>query len=166
MPVSPKLCLQFDQSGFFVAHSPIFKGSAVCMYSMADIRRAFLGPFAHKEGPAFQWVNYQGKVPYPRPGTCPSSRFGGFHSTKDYPDTTLSFVRSHPIMAQSVHPMGGRPRSSYSELPTSLAWLWIESRQGMAIMTSCSWAQVRVIWNAEAERCTIIIVKTNFGGAL
>lgn len=35
---------------------------------MADIRRAFLGPFAHKEGPNYQWVPYQARVPYPRPG--------------------------------------------------------------------------------------------------
>lgn len=38
------------------------------MYSMNDVRRAFLGPFAHKEGPMHQWVSYQGRVPYPRPG--------------------------------------------------------------------------------------------------
>uniref|UniRef100_UPI00358EA36B semaphorin-3A-like isoform X2 n=1 Tax=Myxine glutinosa TaxID=7769 RepID=UPI00358EA36B len=117
----------------FSTSSPIFKGSAVCMYSMADIRRAFLGPFAHKEGPAFQWVNYQGKVPYPRPGTCPSSRFGGFHSTRDYPDTTLSFVRSHPIMAQSVHPMGGRPLLVRTREPahiTRLAVDRVEAKDG------------------------------------
>lgn len=48
--------------------SSVFQGSAVCVYTMADIRRAFLGPFAHKEGPNYQWVSYQGRVPYPRPG--------------------------------------------------------------------------------------------------
>ena len=48
--------------------SSIFQGSAVCVYSMNDVRRAFLGPFAHKEGPMHQWVSYQGRVPYPRPG--------------------------------------------------------------------------------------------------
>lgn len=47
----------------------VFKGSAVCVYSMADIRMVFNGPFAHKEGPNYQWVAYTGKIPYPRPGT-------------------------------------------------------------------------------------------------
>lgn len=47
----------------------MFKGSAVCVYSMADIRMVFNGPFAHKEGPNYQWVAYAGKIPYPRPGT-------------------------------------------------------------------------------------------------
>lgn len=50
-------------------HSSVFKGSAVCVYSMADIRMVFNGPFAHKEGPNYQWVAYTGKIPYPRPGT-------------------------------------------------------------------------------------------------
>ena len=50
-------------------HSSVFKGSAVCVYSMADIRQVFNGPFAHKEGPNYQWVAYTGKIPYPRPGT-------------------------------------------------------------------------------------------------
>lgn len=53
-------------------HSNIFKGSAVCMYNMADIRRVFLGPYAHRDGPNYQWVPFQGRVPYPRPGTVSS----------------------------------------------------------------------------------------------
>ena len=39
------------------------------MYSMTDIRRVFLGPYAHRDGPNYQWVPFQGRVPYPRPGT-------------------------------------------------------------------------------------------------
>ena len=55
-------------STYIFSCSSIFQGSAVCVYSMNDVRRAFLGPFAHKEGPLHQWVSYQGRVPYPRPG--------------------------------------------------------------------------------------------------
>lgn len=54
---------------FLFLLSNIFKGSAVCMYNMADIRRVFLGPYAHRDGPNYQWVPFQGRVPYPRPGT-------------------------------------------------------------------------------------------------
>ncbi|RXM99137.1 Semaphorin-3D [Acipenser ruthenus] len=39
---------------------------------MADIRAVFNGPYAHKEGPDHRWVEYEGKIPYPRPGTVPS----------------------------------------------------------------------------------------------
>lgn len=41
----------------------------MCVYSMADIRMVFNGPFAHKEGPNYQWMPFSGKMPYPRPGT-------------------------------------------------------------------------------------------------
>lgn len=66
------------------AHSSVFRGSAVCVYSMADIRMVFNGPFAHKEGPNYQWMPFSGKMPYPRPGTVrttplalPFSQAGG-----------------------------------------------------------------------------------------
>ncbi|XP_054450687.1 semaphorin-3B isoform X1 [Pteronotus mesoamericanus] len=93
----------------FSTSSGIFQGSAVCVYSMNDVRRAFLGPFAHKEGPMHQWVSYQGRVPYPRPGMCPSKTFGTFSSTKDFPDDVIQFARNHPLMYNPILPMGGRP---------------------------------------------------------
>jgi len=40
---------------------------------MADILTVFNGPFAHREGPNFQWAAFQGRIPYPRPGTVSSS---------------------------------------------------------------------------------------------
>lgn len=49
--------------------SSVFKGSAVCVYHLSDIQRVFNGPFAHKEGPNHQLIPYQGRIPYPRPGT-------------------------------------------------------------------------------------------------
>ncbi|NWI68737.1 SEM3D protein, partial [Todus mexicanus] len=55
------------QSIFFF--SSVFKGSAVCVYSMADIRAVFNGPYAHKESVDHRWVQYEGRIPYPRPGT-------------------------------------------------------------------------------------------------
>eukprot|EP00076_Gallus_gallus_P026164 XP_015148976.2 semaphorin-3B isoform X2 [Gallus gallus] len=93
----------------FSTSSSIFQGSAVCVYTMADIRRAFLGPFAHKEGPNYQWVPYQARVPYPRPGMCPSRTFGTFSSTKDFPDEVIQFARHHPLMYNPVLPHGQRP---------------------------------------------------------
>ncbi|XP_017322200.3 semaphorin-3ab [Ictalurus punctatus] len=93
----------------FTTSSNIFKGSAVCMYSMADVRRVFLGPYAHRDGPNYQWVPFLGRVPYPRPGTCPSKTFGGFESTKDLPDDVITFARSHPAMYNPVLPLNNRP---------------------------------------------------------
>ncbi len=43
---------------------------------MASIRAAFNGPFAHKESPDYRWMEYKGKIPYPRPGTVSSQQEG------------------------------------------------------------------------------------------
>lgn len=40
---------------------------------------------------------------------CPSKTFGTFSSTKDFPDDVIQFARNHPLMYNSVLPMGGRP---------------------------------------------------------
>uniref|UniRef100_A0A8C9XKD2 Sema domain, immunoglobulin domain (Ig), short basic domain, secreted, (semaphorin) 3D n=1 Tax=Sander lucioperca TaxID=283035 RepID=A0A8C9XKD2_SANLU len=94
----------------FTTSSSIFRGSAVCVYSMADIRAVFNGPYAHKEGPDHQWVEYEGRIPYPRPGTCPSKTYDPrIKTTKDFPDEVVSFIRFHPLMYRSVYPLTGRP---------------------------------------------------------
>ncbi|MBN3296828.1 SEM3E protein, partial [Amia calva] len=94
----------------FSTTSNVFKGYAVCVYHMSDIRAAFNGPFAHKERPEYQWTAFEGKVPYPRPGTCASKMNGGqYSSSKEYPDDVLHFVRGHPLMYQPVYPVHKRP---------------------------------------------------------
>ncbi|XP_058229581.1 semaphorin-3F isoform X2 [Hemibagrus wyckioides] len=96
--------------GVFSVSGSVFKGSAVCVYSMADVRMVFNGPFSHKEGPNYQWVAYTGKIPYPRPGTCPGGTFTpNMKSTKDYPDEVINFMRNHPTMYNSVYPVHKRP---------------------------------------------------------
>ncbi|XP_062990380.1 semaphorin-3E [Elgaria multicarinata webbii] len=96
--------------GLFNTTSNIFRGYAICVYHMASIRAAFNGPYAHKEGPEYHWSVYEGKVPYPRPGSCASKVNGGLYgSTKDYPDEALRFARSHPLMYEPVRPVHKRP---------------------------------------------------------
>uniref|UniRef100_A0A8C5BYY9 Sema domain, immunoglobulin domain (Ig), short basic domain, secreted, (semaphorin) 3C n=1 Tax=Gadus morhua TaxID=8049 RepID=A0A8C5BYY9_GADMO len=96
--------------GVFTSTSSVFKGSAVCVYNMADILTVFNGPFAHREGPNFQWVPFQGRIPYPRPGTCPGGAFTpDIQSTKEFPDDVVTFVRNHPVMFNPVYPVGRRP---------------------------------------------------------
>ncbi|XP_061772778.1 semaphorin-3D isoform X1 [Nerophis ophidion] len=94
----------------FTTSSSIFRGSAVCVYSMSDVRAVFNGPYAHKEGPDHRWVEYEGRIPYPRPGTCPSKTYDPrIKTTKDFPDEVVSFIRIHPLMHRAVHPLSGRP---------------------------------------------------------
>ncbi|KAG9270901.1 semaphorin-3F-like [Astyanax mexicanus] len=95
--------------GLFTTSSDVLNGSAVCVYRMQDIIRAFKGNFYHREGPQYKWAEFTGKVPYPRPGTCPSSTYGSFLSTREYPDDVIFFSRTHPLMQDVVLPLDGRP---------------------------------------------------------
>nr|XP_061809660.1 semaphorin-3C-like [Nerophis lumbriciformis] len=103
----PKGLLVF---GVFTSTSSVFKGSAVCVYNMADILTVFNGPFAHRDGPNFQWAAFQGRIPYPRPGTCPGGAFTpDIHTTKEFPDDVVNFVRNHPVMFNPIYPLARRP---------------------------------------------------------
>ncbi|XP_040178633.1 semaphorin-3F-like isoform X1 [Rana temporaria] len=96
--------------GVFTTLGSVFRGSAVCVYSLADVRAVFNGPFAHKEGHGFQMTAYTGKTPYPRPGACA----GGFsvasiRSSRHFGEDVLRFVRTHPLMYTSVYPVNRKP---------------------------------------------------------
>uniref|UniRef100_A0A3P8T108 Sema domain, immunoglobulin domain (Ig), short basic domain, secreted, (semaphorin) 3E n=1 Tax=Amphiprion percula TaxID=161767 RepID=A0A3P8T108_AMPPE len=96
--------------GLFSTTSAVFKGYAVCVYHMDDIRAAFNGPFAYRERPEHHWTPHEDRVPYPRPGSCASKvNSGGFSSSKEFPDEVLRFVRSHPVMYHPVLPQHHRP---------------------------------------------------------
>ncbi|XP_013857193.1 sema domain, immunoglobulin domain (Ig), short basic domain, secreted, (semaphorin) 3bl [Austrofundulus limnaeus] len=110
--------------------SNVFQGFAVCVYRMADIREAFNGPFAHKEGPDYQWGPYEGRVPYPRPGVCPSKITNQpgreFGSTKDFPDSVLHFARSHPLMWRPVYPALRQPALVKANIPYKLTQIVVD----------------------------------------
>ncbi|KAI1905482.1 hypothetical protein AGOR_G00016660 [Albula goreensis] len=120
--------------GLFRTTSTIFQGYAVCVYNMDNIRAAFNGPFAHKEGPDHHWTAFEGRVPYPRPGSCASQVNGGqYSSSKEYPDEVLRFVREHPVMLQAVRPQHRRPvllRSHGDRRLTQLAVDRVEAQDG------------------------------------
>ncbi|GAA6069209.1 sema domain, immunoglobulin domain (Ig), short basic domain, secreted, (semaphorin) 3H, partial [Tachysurus ichikawai] len=95
--------------GLFTTTSDVLNGSAVCVYRMQDIVRAFKGNFYHREGPQYKWAEFTGRVPYPRPGTCPSSTYGSFQSTREYPDDVIFFSRTHPLLQEVVRPVDNQP---------------------------------------------------------
>ncbi|KFP63260.1 Semaphorin-3G, partial [Cariama cristata] len=114
----------------FSTISHVFKGSAVCVYRMADIREVFNGPFAHRESPHHQWGAYEGRVPYPRPGVCPSKTTNQprrqYSTTKDFPDEVLHFARAHPLMYKPVYPWHHRPLLVKTDLPHRLRQLVVD----------------------------------------
>ncbi|XP_012676174.2 sema domain, immunoglobulin domain (Ig), short basic domain, secreted, (semaphorin) 3bl [Clupea harengus] len=117
----------------FSSISNVFQGSAVCVFRMADIREVFNGPFAHKEGPEHQWGAYEGRVPYPRPGVCPSKLTAqpglGYSSTLEFPDAVLQFARAHPLMWRSVHPVGRQPLLLRTHTPYRLTHITVDRTQ-------------------------------------
>uniref|UniRef100_A0ACB8EN42 Uncharacterized protein n=1 Tax=Sphaerodactylus townsendi TaxID=933632 RepID=A0ACB8EN42_9SAUR len=113
--------------GVFSTLGSVFRGSAVCVYSMADIRTVFNGPFAHKEGHNYQWGPYTGRVPYPRPGACPGGTFTpGLRSTREFSDELVTFVRNHPLMYNSVYPLQRRPLLVRTNVPYSFTTLAVD----------------------------------------
>ncbi|CAM9359224.1 unnamed protein product [Bubo scandiacus] len=114
----------------FSTISHVFQGSAVCVYRMADIREVFNGPFAHRESPHHRWGAYEGRVPYPRPGVCPSKTTNQprrqYGTTKDFPDEVLHFARAHPLMYKPVYPRHRRPLLVKTDLPHRLHQLVVD----------------------------------------
>uniref|UniRef100_A0A672K4P1 Sema domain, immunoglobulin domain (Ig), short basic domain, secreted, (semaphorin) 3bl n=1 Tax=Sinocyclocheilus grahami TaxID=75366 RepID=A0A672K4P1_SINGR len=117
----------------FSTISNVFQGYAVCVYSMADIREAFNGPFAHKEGPDYQWGPYEGRVPYPRPGVCPSKITAqpgrAFRSTLEFPDAVLQFARTHPLMWRPIYPSQRQPLLLRTGAPYRLKHITVDRTQ-------------------------------------
>ncbi|KAM6107353.1 semaphorin-4D-like [Pterocles gutturalis] len=89
--------------------------SAVCAYSMKNIQEVFSkgnykGPVTAEHSPV-KWMVHRGEVPVPRPGACIDNfaRSIGYNTSADLPDKVLQFVRDHPLMDNSVNPVGNRP---------------------------------------------------------
>nr|XP_056704149.1 semaphorin-4D [Euleptes europaea] len=90
--------------------------SAVCAYNMSTVEDVFAkGKYmqsATVEQSHTKWVRYNGEIPRPRPGACinKEARADGYLSTLILPDKSLQFVKDHPLMDDSVTPIGDRPR--------------------------------------------------------
>ncbi|XP_076831390.1 semaphorin-4G [Brachyhypopomus gauderio] len=87
------------------------KASAICRYSMADVRQAFDGPYMESAEEGGPRTEYKGKVPEPRPGSCITDqlRARGINVSTDLPDDVLHFVRRHPLMSRQILPLDQRP---------------------------------------------------------
>ncbi|XP_014464176.1 semaphorin-4D isoform X2 [Alligator mississippiensis] len=90
--------------------------SAVCAYKLSNVEEVFSkGKYmqsATVEQSHTKWVRYNGEIPKPRPGACINNeaRSANYTSSLNLPDKTLQFVKDHPLMDNSVTPIGDRPR--------------------------------------------------------
>ncbi|KAM3852396.1 LOW QUALITY PROTEIN: semaphorin-6B [Vipera latastei] len=84
-------------------------GSAVCAYDMAQIAAVFEGRFREQKSPESIWTPVPEElVPKPRPGCCAVP--GMQHNSSSlFPDEILNFVKTHPLMDESVPSLGNAP---------------------------------------------------------
>ncbi|NXK14790.1 SEM6C protein, partial [Herpetotheres cachinnans] len=133
-------------------------GSAVCAFYLADVERAFEGPFAEPRGAAGTWTPVpEDRVPRPRyrlplhpdarvppwvlrppgsprqlcrrPGCCAGmGSAAGIVTSGDFPDETLAFAKEHPLLHGAVAPAGGRPL--FTRTGTRLTQLAVDTGAG------------------------------------
>lgn len=83
--------------GVFTTASTGLMGSAICIFTIADIQKAFEGKFKEQATSSSAWLPViSSKVPEPRPGTC-------VNDTASLPDTVLNFIR---LVARILTPRG------------------------------------------------------------
>ncbi|XP_037267692.1 semaphorin-6C isoform X2 [Falco rusticolus] len=105
-------------------------GSAVCAFYLADVERAFEGPFAEPRGASSTWMPVpEDRVPRPRPGCCAGmGPAAGIVTSGDFPDETLAFAKEHPLLHGAVAPAGGRPL--FTRTGTRLTQLAVDTGAG------------------------------------
>ncbi|KAM6150196.1 semaphorin-6A isoform 2-T2 [Erethizon dorsatum] len=86
-------------------------GSAVCAYDMLDIANVFTGRFKEQKSPDSTWTPVPDeRVPKPRPGCCAgSSSLEKYATSNEFPDDTLNFIKTHPLMDEAVPAIVNRP---------------------------------------------------------
>lgn len=113
--------------------SAVFKGFAVCVYRMEDIRAAFNGPFAHRERPEHHWTPHEDRIPYPRPGSVSLNR------------TVLTSSASVNLSFSYCRPEKGFNVSSPSHYAFSARSVSDRGHLRGAVSRACRAAVVRVI---------------------
>ncbi|XP_072440362.1 semaphorin-6A isoform X3 [Chiloscyllium punctatum] len=86
-------------------------GSAVCAYDMEDIATVFIGRFKEQKSSDSTWTPVpEDRVPKPRPGSCAGSvLLEKFGTSNGFPDDTLNFIKTHPLLDEAVPSIDNRP---------------------------------------------------------
>ncbi|XP_042345135.1 LOW QUALITY PROTEIN: sema domain, transmembrane domain (TM), and cytoplasmic domain, (semaphorin) 6E [Plectropomus leopardus] len=97
--------------GVFTTQANSITGSAVCAFYMDDIERAFSGKFKEQRNSETAWTPVpEDQVPKPRPGSCAGEgSAASYKSSTTFPDDTLTFIKSYPLMDESVPSVNDRP---------------------------------------------------------
>nr|XP_019955074.1 PREDICTED: semaphorin-6D isoform X3 [Paralichthys olivaceus] len=118
--------------GVFTTQMNSIPGSAVCAFSMADIEKVFWGRFKEQKTPDSVWTPYpEEKLPKPRPGSCSGhGPAASFKSSIEFPDDTLQFIKSHPLMDTAVPSIGDEPWFTKTRVRYRLTSLAVDNEAG------------------------------------
>ncbi|XP_077576281.1 sema domain, transmembrane domain (TM), and cytoplasmic domain, (semaphorin) 6C [Stigmatopora nigra] len=97
--------------GVFTTQANSISGSAVCAFYMDDVEKAFGGKFKEQKNSEAAWTPVPDEqVPEPRPGCCAGEGSAtDFRSSAAFPDDTLTFIKSYPLMDEAVPAANNRP---------------------------------------------------------
>uniref|UniRef100_A0A674P0N2 Semaphorin 6Cb n=1 Tax=Takifugu rubripes TaxID=31033 RepID=A0A674P0N2_TAKRU len=97
--------------GVFTTQANSITGSAVCAFYMDDIEKAFSGKFKEQRNSESVWTPVPDEqVPKPRPGCCAGEgSAAAYKSSTTFPDETLTFIKTFPLMDESVPSVNDRP---------------------------------------------------------
>ncbi|KAM5291794.1 semaphorin-4B [Ctenodactylus gundi] len=101
-------------------HEAATESSAVCVFTMADVQKAFSGLYKEVNRETQQWYTTTHSVPTPRPGACitNSTRERNIHSSLQLPDRVLNFLKDHFLMDEQIrsHLLLLQPRARYQRV--------------------------------------------------
>ncbi|XP_056116225.1 semaphorin-6D isoform X2 [Rhinichthys klamathensis goyatoka] len=97
--------------GVFTTQINSIPGSAVCGFYLDDIERVFNGKFKEQKNSDSMWTPVpEEHVPKPRPGSCAGEgSASSYSSSVQFPDSVLSFIKTHPLMDESVPSVNSQP---------------------------------------------------------
>jgi len=96
--------------GVFTTPENSIFGSAICAFRIQDMMDAFNGPFKEQASMNSNWLPVSANdVPEPRPGQC-------VNNSRTLPEVTLNFIKSHPLMDESVPAFYGIPLLTHTSL--------------------------------------------------
>uniref|UniRef100_A0A6Q2WR79 Sema domain-containing protein n=1 Tax=Esox lucius TaxID=8010 RepID=A0A6Q2WR79_ESOLU len=118
--------------GVFTTQMNSIPGSAVCAFSMDDIEKVFRGRFKEQKTPDSVWTAFpEEKLPNPRPGCCAGhGQAESFKTSIEFPDETLLFIKSHPLMEAAVPNVGDEPWFTKTRVRYRLTALAVDNAAG------------------------------------
>ncbi|TRY90430.1 hypothetical protein DNTS_018925 [Danionella cerebrum] len=118
--------------GVFTTQANSITGSAVCAFYMDDIEKVFNGKFKEQRNSESAWTPVPDEmVPKPRPGSCAGDGPAeGYKSSTNFPDETLTFIKSYPLMDEAVPSVNNRPCFTRTTSRFKLAQIAVDTAAG------------------------------------